>query len=197
MTQLRINPSTCRAAQRGFTLVELLVGLLLVVLLVSVASTFYNLIKGNNVYGLSGQVLQDGANIVLSKIIQGGTEATGVERLTQSVAYCIGSGSPVCSIVNPSEIHYWDMNGVERSYRLNNSLNQLIYHHPTTLVPAGTDEVIYTAPDQSIITLTFWVPTSGNYTAADVNFSVSLSKNIFGKTVTGSATTQVNLRNHP
>ncbi len=177
--------------KKAFTLVEIMVSTACTLALILAVYNFYNLTKQVYTSVLSRQTLQDGANIVLSKIIEGGTEPTGVFRLAQGASYCIGSGLS-CGTINASELHFWGTDSIERWYFLDNARTSLMYHHPTAANPAGADERVYAAPKGSILTLLFWIPT-GNYPAADVGVNVALTQN----TITGSVTTQINLRNHP
>ena len=185
--------------KKAFTLVEILMATAITLILVVGMFNYYYVSKTAYITGLSKQMLADGANLVLSKISEGGIESGGgVYRLAQGVSYCIGSGtSPSCGVVSTSELHFWCTDGIERWYRLGSGSASLIYHHPTTGNPSGADETVYTTPTGSTFsTLLFCIPT-GNYPAANVGVSVTLAQNVSGKTITGSATTIVNLRNHP
>lgn len=171
---------------KAFSLIETLMAVVFTVILVMVVVNFYNVTRVAYVTGVAEQTFQDGVNVMLSQIIQGKTEPSGVFRLSEAVSY---------SIPNLSELHFWGTDDVERWYRLNNTSTQLIYHHPTA---AGTvDEVIYSAPAGATITLRFSVPAVANYTSSVVGVDVALSQNINGRTVIGSASTIIHLRNHP
>ena len=177
--------------KKSFTLVEVMISTAILLVLMIFVFNFYNVTRVVYSRNLYQQMLTDGTNIMLGRIIEGKTEPSGVVRLAQAVSYCIGSGVN-CAGVSSSELHFWGTDNIERWYSLTNGSTSLLYHHPTAAAPAGADEVIYTAPNGATVTLLFWVP-AGNYPAANVGVSVSLTKS----TTTGSATTVVNLRNHP
>ena len=63
------------------------------VLLMTGVYGFYNASSQTYSSGISGQNLQDGANIVISKIIEGETESGVVYRLSTAVSYMIPNGS--------------------------------------------------------------------------------------------------------
>ncbi len=178
-------------------MVELLIVVAITLILMIVVFNFYNLSKLVYSSGLAQQSLQDGVNIVLSKIIEGKTEPSGVYRLAEGTSYCIGTGVACSGPSSIAELHFWGIDGTERWYKLDNTSTELIYHHPTVAYPSGSDDVIYTTPKGSILTLRFWVPNVANYPAAVVGMDVALTQSVFGRTVTGDSTTIVNLRNHP
>lgn len=183
--------------KKAYTLVEIMVSLTLALIVIIGMFNFYNVTRQVYSSSISRQTLEQGANLVLSKMIEGGTEPGGVYRLMQGVSYCIGAGvSPSCHTAITSELHFWGPDGIERWYHLNSTNTSLLYHHPMASNTQGADEMIYTAPRGTTITLLFWIP-AVNYSAAVVGASVTLTQNVLGATITGSATTLVNLRNHP
>ena len=180
--------------KKGFTLVETLIAAAFTVILMMVVVGFYSTIKGGYSSSLAGRSLQEGANLIVAKIIEGSTEATGIFRLSESGIYCIGSGANCSGPVTTAEVHFVSSDLKERWYKLG-SPTTLVYHHPTAAAPAGADEMIYTAPAGSVITLMFWYPDPLNPTPA-VGVSVTLTQTVSGKTYTGSATTTIYMRNH-
>ena len=66
-------------------LVEMLMAVAFSVLLMTGVYGFYTVASQSYSSGISGQTLQDGANIVLSKIIEGETESGVVYRLSQLI----------------------------------------------------------------------------------------------------------------
>jgi len=56
--------------------------------------------------------------------------------------------------------------------------------------------VIYTAPVGNTLALRFWVLAGTPYANATLGIDVGLSQNVSGRTVSGSATTMINIRNH-
>ena len=98
-------------------------------------------------------------------------------------------------IVTTSELHFVGTDGIERRYYLNPAGTSLLYNHPTA---KGTvDEVIYTAPAGNTLALRFWVLAGTPYTNVTLGIDVGLSQNVSGRTVSGSTTTMINIRNHP
>ncbi len=182
--------------KKAFTLVEAMMATAFSVLLMLIVTNFYSVTRTVYSSGLSRQQLEDAANIVLGKIIEGATEPGGVYRLAQAVSYCFGPGIN-CTPSSPSQLYFTGADGIERWYYLNSTSTALIYHHPTVAGPQGADEIIYTAPAGATLTLNFWPPTAIDpnfkYPAADVGVSVTLTQN----TLTGSVSTLVDLRNHP
>ncbi|MBF0490682.1 MAG: hypothetical protein HQL15_08750 [Candidatus Omnitrophica bacterium] len=171
---------------KAFTLVETMVAVAFTLVLVTVVVNFYNTTRRVYSSGISAQMLQDGCHLVLSKLIEGTKEPTGIYRLSEGVSY---------NIAIMAELHYWGLDNIERWYQLDNTSTQLIYHHPTAL---GTmDEVIYTAPTGSTLTLRFWIPSVANYSSAVIGVDVALTQTVLGRAVSGAATTLINLRNHP
>ena len=117
--------------QQAFSLVELLMAVAFSALLMTGVFSFYNTASQIYSTGISGQALQDGANIVLSKIIAGSSEAGIVYRLPTSQTYTIASGlvtantnslyscggtaqSTPCNTSNPfSELYFCQDNPVQ------------------------------------------------------------------------------------
>ncbi len=182
--------------RKAFTLAEVLIALAFSVSLMIVVTNFYSVTRKVFADGLSRQSLEDGAHIILSRIIGGKTEPGGVVRLAQAVEYCFGPGAG-CLPSSQHQLYFTCLDNISRWYRLDNTNTSLIYHHPTAASPAGEDEVIYIAPSGVTIALDFWSPTAIDpnfrYPAGAVGVSVTLTQN----SITGFASTLVNLRNHP
>ncbi len=229
MTPCLTEKRLCQSKQLGlfnnkaFSLVELMMAVTFSVLLLTGVYGFYNVSSQSYSSGISGQTLQDGTNIVLSKIIGGGTESSVVYRLATSVSYMIPNGSAnalyscggapqvaPCNTNNTSgELYYCQDSPclgandpkVPRWYYLNSAGTAVIYHHPAS--SGGTiEENIYTAPAGSTLTLRFSpaaVSTPLNVVEIDVALTKNLSANITNKRLatTGAASTFVLLRNHP
>jgi len=190
------------------------------VLLLTGVYGFYNVASQSYSTGISGQALQDSANIIISKIIEGKTESTGVYRLATAVSYMIPNGSAnelytcggspqqlSCNLSNPySEIYYCQDSPCTSSdpqarwYYLNSSGTAVMYHHPTS-GGASVDETVFSAPAGSSITLRFSpasVSTPLNVVEIDTALNENLAADITNKklAVSGSASTFVLLRNH-
>jgi len=171
----------------AFTLIELMMAIAFTALLMSGVFGFYNVSNQILSSGITGQALQDGASIILKKIINGETENGTVYRLSTSWSYntadgayhpgaqdtrysCgVGPQTIPCNLNNtPSELYFCqDDPGVNpcglsdttvRWYYLNSTGNAVIYHHPTGIGTATIEETVYTAPQGSVITLRFPPP---------------------------------------
>ena len=171
--------------EKGFTLVELLVAISLSALFTGFL--FAALISSRQICisSTANQELQQNANVIMNKIIKGGSEPGGIFRLSEAISY---------TIANISELHFIGIDGIERRYFLNNAGKSLMYRHPTA---AGTqDEVLYVAPTGTTLTLRFWTLAGSAYTNITVGIDVGLARVVNGRNVTGSATTMINIRNH-
>ena len=177
----KTNPSD----EKGFTLAELLVAVGMSAMLTGLI--FVALISSRQLCTsvTADQDLQQTANVIMNKIIKGGSEPGGIFRLSEATSYTIAS---------ISELHFVGTDGIERRYFLNNTGTSLVYRHPTA---AGTqDEVLYTAPTRTTLTLRFWPLAGSTYTNITVGIDVGLAKTVNGRSVVGSVTTMINIRNH-
>ncbi len=173
---------------KAFTVSELIITTMCTVILVSIVFNFYSIANVAYTSGLTTQALQDGANVILSKIMDGKSEPGGVFRLSEGVSY---------SIPNAGELHYIGVDNIERSYRLNADATALIYNHPTS--EGVRDEVVYTAPKGATLVLRFIFPAVPNPTIVvqiDAAIIQKIKNVTGGRNVSGSASTIVNLRNH-
>src|SRR5665213_2472258 len=93
MTLCLTKPMRAPMNHHGFTLVEMMMAVAFSVLLLTGVYGFYNASSQSFSSGISGQNFQDGANIVLSKIIEGESESGVVYRLSTAVSYMIPNGS--------------------------------------------------------------------------------------------------------
>ena len=161
---------------KAFSLTELMIAVAFSVLLMTGVYSFYNAASQAYSSGVSGEILQDGANIVLSKIIEGETESGVVYRLATAVSFMVPDGSvnfmyscggapkaTPCNTNNLSgELYFCQDNpaicnyndATARWYYLNSTNTSVLYHHPK---PGGgtIEENVYTAPAGSILTLRF------------------------------------------
>ena len=181
---LPVNRSLIKT-NRAFTLAEVLVATVVATFLIGTVVVFSNAARQAYSGGISGENLQEGANIILAKIIEGGEEPGGVFRLSEATSY---------NLAGISELHFIGTDSVERFFCLNNASTAVIYHHPTG---SGTmDQTIFTAPPGATITLRFSIPTGPQYTGVVVGIDVALIQNFAGRTLSGSASTYVTIRNH-
>ena len=172
---------------RAFTLVEIMIAATIAVIVIGIVLGFYSFSNQAYSMGVSRQQLQDDANIILTKIIEGKSEPGGVFRLSEAVSY---------NIVGISELHFVGTDSIERWFSLDNSSTSIIYHHPTISSPAGEDETICRVPTGSTITLRFSIPSGAQYTGVVIGIDAAETKNVSGNTISGSASTYVNIRNH-
>jgi hypothetical protein len=206
----------------AFTLVEMMIAVGFSVVLMTGVYGFYNASSQAYSSGISGQNLQDGANIILSKIIEGETESNVVYRLATSASYMVpngvgtalytcGSGTKVapCNTSNTSgELYYCQDSlcstgdATARWYYLNSTGTSVIYHHPKT-GGGTTEETIYAAPTGSSINLRFSPAQNNgvvipNVLEVDVDLAKNLSPTITNARLatSGGASTFVLMRNH-
>ena len=176
----------------GFTLIELLVSVI-----ISAAVIFAILsIVTFTTRTLSESGIEQGLQIdmdSLARQITGGVSDPGDVSggLRGAAAY---------NVVNPQQINFSDTNGVWRSFTAVNGVGgSLTYNSPTQLqnpaqiydATVGTVlEPAHSAP--SILNITF-----ATVTAKLVNISMSVTRMVNGKLLTGSVMTSVCLRNAP
>ena len=159
----------------AFTLTEMMIAVAFSVLLLTGVYNFFNTSRQVYVSGVSAQTLQNAADTVLNKIIEGESESGTVYRLSTAVSYMIPNGSAnalyscggspqstPCNTSNTfSELYYCQdspctgsSDPTARWYYLDGTSTSVIYHHPNS--SGGTvEENIYTAPTGSSLTLRF------------------------------------------
>ena len=170
---------------RSFSLTELLVVSALIILVVSATLGAFLLVRRVVTPSAAEQGLQRDANVIIAKVIKGGPEPSGIVRLSEAVSY---------HLAGISELHFSGTDGIERWYALGGAGASIIYHHPTAT--GVRDEVIFAAPQGTSLQLRFWIPSGGIYENVAVGIDVAVSRIVQGRTVTGSVTTMVNVRNH-
>jgi len=171
--------------KKSFSLTELMVASALVIIFTSVTFGIFTLVRKEISLNITSGNLQCDADVVIGRIIKGSPEPGGIARLSEAISYQLAS---------VSELHFVGTDRIERWYRLSPDGKSIVYHHPTA--SGIRDEVIYTAPAYANLTLRFWIPAGAIYTNIDVGIDVGLSQKIYDMTVSGSATTMVNIRNH-
>jgi hypothetical protein len=205
----------------AFTLTELMVAVAFSVILLTGVCGFYSVSSQTYSSGISGEGLQDAANIVIKKTLEGESESGTVYRLATGVSYMIPNGvgaalytcggatqAAPCNANNATgEIYYCQdspcstADATARWYYLNSAGTSIIYHHPAS--GGGTvEETIYKAPKGSTMSLRFSpaaVSIPANVVEIDVALSQNLPSNVTNKrlAVTGAASTFILLRNHP
>lgn len=176
-----------RINNRSFTFAELLVAAIVSAALIGVLVSFYFLTNRTYSRWSSEQRLQECANIILTKIREGGSEPGGIFRLSEAASY---------TVTSLSELHFTGTDGIDRSFKLNSTATSLVYHHPILGSPTGADETIFTAPNGATITLRFSIPLGAQYTGIVVGIDVTVTQNVSGRVCSGSVSTYVNIRNH-
>ena len=204
--------------KNAFTMIEMMMAVGFSVLLLTGVYGFYNAASQSYSSGISSQILQDGANIVISKIMEGQWEAqtSAVYRVSTSAAYYIPNN--LSNILyfcqdNPLEDPCTPTERSVRSYTVDASNQHVLYYHPTSN-PLGYD-IIYTAPAGSTLNVRFSPAQQPNptpppaYTTIPnvIEIDVALLQNLSSTGATnkrtsttsgsGAATTFVLLRNHP
>ena len=202
---------------KAFSLLELLMAVAFSVLLLTGVFGFYDIASQNYNSGLSGQNLQDGANIIIGKITKGDIEAGSIYRLDTGQSYLIPNGvgaalytcggaaqaaSCNASWVS-SELYYCQDNpctpgdASARWWYLNSAGTAVKYHYPGE--PNNQDITIYTAPPASSISLRFVSATaSPNVVRIDAGLTANLFAGVTNLRLatSGAVTTFVLLRNH-
>jgi hypothetical protein len=178
---------------------------------------FYDVASQSYNSGISGQTLQDGANLVLTKITKGEVEAGTIYRLdtgqsylipngTASALYTCGGAQQAASCNSTwvsSELYYCQDNpctpgdATARWYYLNSAGTAIKYHYPGE--PNNLDITLYSAPTSSSMSLRF---SSATLSTNVVRIDAALTKNLFAGVTnlrlasSGAVTTFVLLRNH-
>ena len=166
---------------KGFTLIELLVTVGLSVLFTGVVLAALTASRQLCTSISANQDLQQTANVVMNKIIKGSGETGGIFRLSEAVSY---------TRTSLSDLSFVGTDGTTRRYFLTNANTELRYSHPVN--GSATNELVYKAPAGTTLTLRFWP----DVTNISLGIDVGLSKTVNGRTVTGSATTVITIRNH-
>lgn len=192
-----------RINNKAFTLIELLMATGISVLLLGLVLSIFITTKQFYVTNIVGQNLQRDADIILNKIIRGGREPAGIFRLSEATS-CASSTIPLATFACPeslSQLSFAGIDGKKRWVQLSGDGKSIIYHHPT--VNGDQDQIIYTAPRGAVLTLRFWIRTLPNsiipdpvFFNIDVGIDVAITQTILNRTVSGSASTMINLRNH-
>ena len=170
---------------KAFTITELLVTSVIILLIYGSAIGAYLIIQGTYQGWMTEYNMQRNVNLVMLRIQRGVREDTGIFGLRSAVSYTL-------PVVNPaaSEIDFVGTDGNTRRYFLRNN-NSIIYESPTQ---SPRQQTVYTVPAGSSITLQFWKPRSDGET---VEVYLSVSKRTQNRNVSGSLLTYVNLRNMP
>jgi hypothetical protein len=200
------------------TLTEMLIAISFTVFLMMGVYGFYDVASQSYNSGISGQTLQDGANLMLNKITRGDLESGTIYRLDTGESYLIPNGTATAlytcggaaqaascnAIWLSSELYYCQdspctpSDPTARWYYLNSAGTAIKYHYPGEA--NNLDITLYTAPTGTSMALRFSTATAS---ANVVRIDAALTKNLFvGETnlrlaPSGSVTTFVLLRNHP
>jgi len=216
-----IKPLDQHLDKKAFTLTELMVAVAFSIILMTGVYGFYSASSKSYSSGITGQTLQDTANEILNKIIEGETESGTVFRLATATSYMIPNGSanslytcggsaqvaPCNSSNTYSELYFCtdspcggSADLTARWYYLNSAGTSIIYHHPPRTGSGTVEENIYTAPKGATIILRFAPATVNTSFALEIDVALTQSINptlANSRLVTGAASTYVLLRNHP
>jgi len=171
---------------RGYTLAEILtVSVILTFVIGSVMGAF---VTTKSVCYASIRILglQREANIIVERIIRGLGDPANAFGLRSATSFSIPASDPV-----GSEIDFIGTDGNTRKYFL--SANSVIYESPTE---SPVQKSIYTAQANSSLTLRFWQP-AGYADNETAGIYISISQNAQNRTLSGSLSTYVNIRNLP
>jgi hypothetical protein len=182
---------------------------------------FYNASSQTYSAGVAGQNLQDGSDIILTKITEGESETGTVYRLSTAISYLIPNGTgtslytcggatqilPCNSTYPNSELYYCQdspctpTDSTARWYYLNSAGTSVIYHHPSVSGGGTVEETVYKAPTGSTMVLRFESATGtpANVVEVDAALTQNLASNVTNARMatSGSGTTYVLLRDHP
>ena len=170
---------------KAFTYVELLVALSISIIVFGSIFGLFITTKQFYAKNIAGQALQRDANKVIAKVLKGTSEPGGIFRLSEAVTRT----RPFIS-----EVHFWGTDNNERWYRVSADGKSIIYHHPTNM--GVQDEIIYTTPADTALTLRFWLPAGALYQNVGVGIDVGLTRTVSGKNFSGSASSMIIIRNH-
>lgn len=173
---------------RGHTLTELMISAVMIIVIVASVIGAFVTAKWICDFSLAQQGLQrDVAYIAEKIIVRNPKDSSGIYALRSAASFNIPLATP-----SGSRIDFTGTDGNTRSYFVSN--NSILYNSPTQ---SPNQQTVYTAPANSTLTLLFWYP-SEYIDNKTVGISVSVSQTLGGnKTVSGSVTTYVNLRNMP
>lgn len=172
--------------KQGQTLTELLITSTIIIFLLASVLGAYILIQNVYYNNMANFNLQRDVDVVLGTIIRGLPEQGGRFGLRSAVSIPAPGLPP---LPGQNNISFIGTDNNTRRYFLNN--NTIVYNSPTQ---NPNQKIIYTAPPNSNITLRF---ASASADQQVVYTYIGISQIVNNKTVTGSATTYVNLRNMP
>lgn len=172
--------------QKGFTLTELLVSVVIIVIVIATAFGTFLFVRIVYDKDIIESELQRDSNVIVETIIRGLKEQGAHFGLRSAVSYTLPAISPA-----GSEVDFTGLDGNTRKYFLNGLTIQ--YFNPAAL---PHQKAIYSAPSGTTITLRFWEP-AGYLDHETVGIYVGLSQQSRGNTITGSVSTYTNLRNVP
>jgi len=171
---------------KAHTLVEILVASTILVLLFAFVLGAFVFTKGVSYFSIAEYNLQRDANILMGKIIRGMSEQGGHFGLRSSASF-------ILPVTNPagSEIDFVGTDARTRKYFL--SGRSVVYESPFQ-VPV--QKSVFTAAADAGVILRFWEP-AGYPDHQVVGIYISISRQMGMRTVIGSLTTYVSLKNMP
>lgn len=167
---------------KAHTLTEVLVSSVLVVILFTSTIGVFVLTRVFYTRTMVSQELQRDVNRLMARITKGIEEG--------GVRYGLRSGAGYAEPVTPiTAVSFTGVDDNVRRYSL--SSGGILYESPTQTPNAQT---IYTVPANSTLVLRFWKPT-GYMDNETLAVYIGLTRQISGRTASGSLTTYINLRN--
>lgn len=169
-------------AKRAFTLPEILTASVIIVILFASAIGTFVMVKAFASSSMSEQELQRDIDVIMGRIVRGMKEGTDLFGLRSAKSFTIPS---------IAEIDFTGTDANIRKYYLSGA--SIVYESPAV---SPAIQTVYIAPAGATVILRFWEP-AGYMDHETVGVYICVTKQAGGKTVSGSLSTYVNLRNIP
>ena len=169
--------------KKAFSLTELLIASAILVTLLASTLTGFVLLKNIFAANNAKAGFQRDAEVIVSKIIEGKGDPSGI-RLSEAASVAPSGDGSSLTFVGPAGVDV-----VSRTYSLSGDRTSILYSDQN-----GQQKIIYKAPQGATVGLTF-IPMDLTPTLC-VYISVSVSQIINGRIVRGSLESSVYVRNH-
>lgn len=167
---------------KGFTLTEVIISSVILVLLFFAVMLATVMLKEYCYTSIAQHVLQRDAAIMMNYIVKHGPGEISYNGLRSAASYNINA---------IGDISFIDKTGITRRYYQQG--NSIVYQSPTA--PSGSGgSTIYTAPANATLTLIFIQP-NWSVDPETVWIYIAISQIVAGKPVSGNLSTFVNIRN--
>lgn len=174
--------------KKAFTLSETICVVVISLIILTAIMQVFVVINNDYGFSVSESHLQNCANNIMEKIVSYQDTPNGVGRLTEAVNF---------SIPNQNEIQFTDINGLERRFYTDSSNVYFgIDANPDPDSDSFVDQVIFTAPTNSTISLRFYEHTGAEYTTITLCIDAAVTKSLRGQALSGAVSTVLNIRNH-